>query len=123
MPARDVLHDSARNALVKDGWIISQDPFRLTWGRHYMYVDLAAERLVAAEKEGRQIAVEVKTFSGLSPVHDLEQAVGQYLVYRSVLARREPNRTLYLAVTAHVFTDLFNSDLGQLVREDYALAF
>jgi hypothetical protein len=86
-----------------------------------MFVDLAAEQIVAAEKGGRQIAVEVKGFGSLSKVHDLEQAVGQYLMYRSVLTRREPQRSLYLPVTETAFIDVFDSDLGQLLREDYAI--
>ena len=36
-----------------------------------MYVDLAAEELVAAEKEGRKIAVEIKSFIGASEIEDL----------------------------------------------------
>ena len=43
MPARDMYHDAVRNALVKDGWTITHDPFRLSWGGRDMYVDLGAE--------------------------------------------------------------------------------
>jgi len=60
MPARDRYHDQVRNALVKDGWVITHDPLRLTWGLKDMYVDLGAEQLLAAEKGTRKIAVEVK---------------------------------------------------------------
>ena len=63
MPAKDIYHDSVRNALVKDGWVITHDPLRLKWGVKDMYVDLGAEQLMTAEKEGRQIAVEVKSLS------------------------------------------------------------
>ena len=47
MPARDTYHMTVRNALVKDGWTITHDPFRLSWGGKDMYVDLGAERLLA----------------------------------------------------------------------------
>ena len=60
MPARDTYHDAVRNALVKDGWTITDDPFRLKWGERDFFVDLAAERVFAAEKGGRRIAVETK---------------------------------------------------------------
>jgi hypothetical protein len=33
---------------------------------------LGAEKILAAEKQGRKIAVEVKSFLSVSPVHDLE---------------------------------------------------
>jgi len=98
MPARDFFHDAVKTALMKDGWEVTHDPFRLSWGGKDMYVDLGAEKLLAATKDNRQIAVEIKGFVGASVMKDLEQAIGQFAVYRAVLARREPNRTLYLAI-------------------------
>src|SRR6185312_10402773 len=76
MPASDRYHNCVRNALIKDGWVITHDPLRLSWGGKDMYVDLGAEQLISAEKGGRNIAVEVKTFGGPSEVDDLERALG-----------------------------------------------
>ena len=84
-----------------------------------MYVDLGAERILSAEKAGQKIAVEVKSFVGASDMNDLENALGQYLVYRSVIARTEPDRKLYLAITQSVFTELLSEPLGQIIRADY----
>jgi len=53
---------------------------------------------IAAEREGRRIAVEVKSFLGASEMDDLENALGQYGVYRVILEKRDPDRVLYLAV-------------------------
>jgi hypothetical protein len=75
MPARDRYHDQVKNALIKDGWTITDDPLHVKWGRKDMYVDLGAERLLAAEKGERKIAVEVKSFLGPSEMSDLEQSV------------------------------------------------
>ena len=86
MPAKDLFHDCVRHALIRDGWTITHDPLRLTWGGKDLYVDLGAERLMAAEKSGQRIAVEIKSFVGDSGVDDLEKAVGQYVLYRAVLA-------------------------------------
>jgi len=119
MPARDTCHDSIKNALIKDGWTITHDPLRLQWGVKDMYVDLGAEKIVAAEKAGRQIAVEIKSFGGASEINDIQNALGQYMVYRSVMARTEPDRTLYLAVHKEVFLDVFEEPLGHLLRDDY----
>ena len=80
MPARDKYHSQVRNALFKDGWTITHDPLRLTWGVKDMYIDLGAERLIAAQKGTQKIAVEIKTFGSLSEMEDLEKAVGQYVV-------------------------------------------
>jgi hypothetical protein len=121
MPARDELHDCVRAALVKDGWTITADPLHLTWGTHTVYVDLAADMLMSAEKAGRTIAVEVKGFRGRSDVYDLEHALGQYLLYRIVLAQLDPARVLYMAVTTAAFEELFESPLGLLVREKFDL--
>src|SRR5215217_39320 len=98
MPARDSYHQAVRNALVKDGWTITDDPFRIAYGLHDVYVDLSAEQPIAAEKAGRKIAIEIKGFLGLSELRDLEMAIGQYVLYKSLLARVESDRQLYLAV-------------------------
>jgi XisH protein len=121
VPAKDTYHDSCRNALIKDGWTITHDPLRLKWGNKDMYVDLGAEQLVTAEKAGYKIAVEIKSFIGASELNDIENAVGQYFVYRSVMARTEPNRTLYLAVHNEVFIDIFEEPIGLLMLEDYQI--
>ncbi len=86
-----------------------------------MYVDLGAERLIGAEKGMQKIAVEVKTFAGPSELADLEQALGQYVVYRTVLRKREPDRALFLAVPHVVLYDVFEEPLGELLIEHNAI--
>lgn len=76
MPAKDFHHNAVRNALIKDGWTITHDPFHLQWGGSNMFVDLGAERLVAAEKADQKIAVEIKGFGGPSEMAELEKAIG-----------------------------------------------
>lgn len=115
MLARDLYHDSVKKALVKDGWRITHDPLRLTWGKKDMYVDLGAERLMAAQKDNELIAVEVKSFIGASSMADLEGAIGQYILYFDVLQEREPNRTLYVAVRQKAYEEVFEDPLGQLL--------
>jgi hypothetical protein len=115
MPARDIYHDTVRTALEKDGWTITDDPLRLTIGSRSVYVDLGAEKLFAAEKEGRKIAVEVKSFLSPSPVTDLEEALGQYILYSKILEEQEPERILYLAVSFEVFREIFSEEIGQLL--------
>jgi hypothetical protein len=99
MPARNIYHDAVVHALTADGWTITDDPLRLSYGGKDLYVDLGAERsAIAAERDGRRIAVEVQSFLGKSAIRDLEEAVGQYDVYRAILSETEPERTLFLAV-------------------------
>jgi hypothetical protein len=118
MAAKDLYHDDVRDALVKDGWTITDDPLRLRWGKKDYYVDLGAERVIAAEKQGRRIAVEIKSFLGNSIVDDMEKALGQYLIYRSIMRRRQPEREVFLAVPKSV-AKLFDEPLGQLLVDDY----
>jgi hypothetical protein len=81
MPAKDVYHDTVKLALVKDGWTILTEDYLLEYGGDRLYVDLAAEKTIAAEKEEQKILVEVKSFLGRSPVSDFERAIGQYIIY------------------------------------------
>jgi hypothetical protein len=34
MPARDIYHDAVKNALIKEGWIITDDPLHFSWGQN-----------------------------------------------------------------------------------------
>jgi hypothetical protein len=40
MPERDIFHNAVKNALVKEGWTITDDPLFLEFGGVDMYVDL-----------------------------------------------------------------------------------
>ena len=83
MAKLDKIHHAVKRALVKDGWTITADPFRLRYGGRKLFVDLGAERVLAAEKGTEKIAVEVKSFVGASEINDLENALGQiYLLPR-----------------------------------------
>jgi hypothetical protein len=118
MPAKDIYHNIVKNALIKDGWTITHDPLALKWGAKDLYVDLGAERFLAAERAGRKIAVEIKSFVSPSQVQDLRNALGQYVLYHDILARAEPDRMLYLAIRKAVFIDLFEEPIGRLMLEN-----
>ncbi len=115
MPARDRYHSAVRNALIKDGWTITNDPLHLKWGQKDMYVDLGATRLLAAEQANQKIAVEIKSFISPSEIQDLKDAIGGFVMYRAVIRRIEPERILYLAVSNSVFTALFEEPIGKLL--------
>jgi hypothetical protein len=51
----------------------------------------------------------------ISPVHDLEEALGQYIVYEDILELSEPERNIYLAVREEVYLDIFSEPLGQVL--------
>ena len=115
MSAKDIYHNTVKRALQKDGWTITHDPFPLQIGRKRLSADLGAERLINAEKGTEKIIVEVKSFVGRSDVKDLEQALGQYILYRQVLNEMQIDRNLYLAISEEVFNSVFTIELGQLL--------
>jgi len=115
MAVKDIYHDTVKNALIKDGWTITDDPLKLTIGSRYLYVDLGAKKLIAAQKGGQKIAVEIKSFIGPSPIKDLENALGQYILYQNILQITHIEKSLYLAIRQEVYNDLFSEPIGQLL--------
>ena len=118
MPAKDLFHDVVRHALEKEGWTITADPLILAIGLRSVFVDLGAEKLIAAERGLEKIAVEVKSFLSPSLISDLENAWGQFFLYARTLQKQEPERLLYLAVNETVFQTLFAEEAGQLLLEE-----
>ena len=112
---KDIWHDAVKRALQKDRWTVTHDPFTLRYGRKRLYADMGAERLLGAEKGRRKIIVEVKSFVGPSDVKDLEQALGQYVLYRQLIDNVDPERYLYLAVTTGILKSVFEDGLGELL--------
>lgn len=94
MPAKDRFHNAVSKGLAKQGWQVTHDPFSVKYGdSNRVEIDLAAEEILAAERAGRKIAVEVKSFLGNSSLFDFHVALGQFLNYRLVLNAVEPERT------------------------------
>jgi len=77
MPAKDLYHEAVCAALIKDGWTTTHDPLTLRYHKRDIYIDLGAERLLAAEKDSQKIAIEIKSFIANSALAALEEAVGQ----------------------------------------------
>lgn len=122
MPAKDIYHDNVKNALIKDGWTITHDPYTITYGQRNVFVDFGAERIIGAEKAGEKIAIELKTFGGHSEINDLEKAVGQYALYRALLVRTQPERKLFIAISDAVFVTTFDEPMTRAVIEDLQVA-
>lgn len=77
--------------------------------------------MLSAEKGEKRIVVEIKSFLGASDVKDLEQALGQYVLYQQLLKLIEPDRVLYLAVPDKIYKSVFLEGLGQLFLLDNML--
>jgi hypothetical protein len=122
MPAKDIYHNNLKNALIKDGWTITHDPYTITYGQRNVFVDFGAERIIGAEKAGEKIAIELKTFGGNSEINDLEKAVDQYALYRALLVRTQPERKLFIAISDAVFVTTFDEPMTRAVIEDLQVA-
>jgi CRISPR/Cas system-associated exonuclease Cas4 (RecB family) len=121
MPARDQYHDAVRTALEKEGWNITEDPYYLGFGRDIIAIDLAAERTIAAERDNQKIAVEIKSFSNPSILHDFHAALGQYLNYQMAIEISEPNRILYLAIPNTAYARILERDLVQAALKRHSV--
>ena len=115
MAAKDVFHDAVKKGLEKENWVITDDPLNIRVGGVEMYIDLGAQKLIAAENNGEKIAVEVKSFIGASAISDFHTAIGQFINYRLALEEQEPERILYLAVPLVIHQTFFSLQFIQIV--------
>ncbi|BAU15984.1 FdxN element excision controlling factor protein (plasmid) [Leptolyngbya sp. NIES-3755] len=117
MSKRDRYHNALRRTLEKDGWTITADPLILRLEGNDLKADLGAEKTFAAEKAGRKIAIELKEFTAISAVSELEKTIGQLQLYQWALDGQEPDRRLFLAVSEMAYVKHFEKPLFQLVMQ------
>ena len=85
MPAKDTFHEIVIIALQQQGWTITHEPYHIGLGFVGFYIDLGAERLIGATRDGEKIAVEIKTFLGASTISEFHTAIGPFINYRIAL--------------------------------------
>ena len=117
MSRRDTYHDIVKEALIREGWTITHDPYTFDT-EPQLATDLGADRPIAAEKDHEKIAVEIKSFLNVSQVVDLERALGQYTLYARLLRHQEPERALDLAVPTYAFDGIFSKPVGHVVLDE-----
>lgn len=118
--AKDKYHEEVKTALINDGWSITHDPYKIMIGRRRGYIDLGAERsIIAAERGNEKIAVEVKSFIGHSDLDDFGDALGQFLIYWKALKKKEPNRSLFLAVPLGFYNRFFDDPFFVELAQDF----
>ncbi|MEH1811118.1 MAG: XisH family protein [Nostoc sp.] len=122
MSAKDIFHNTVKVALEKDGWKITHDPlfFKLS-EQIRIKIDLGAQKLISAEKDEQKIAVEVKSFIGVSAISEFHTAIGQFLNYRVALEQKDSERVLYLAISQDIYQEFFIDSFIQSVLERYEI--
>ncbi len=117
--ARDLFHNIVKEALIKDGWTITHDPFLLHSRREGgLNTDIGAEKVILAENNMKRIAVEVKSFVHMSILHEFLKASGQYLSYTKIIVKNDPQRILYVAMPTFVYYRIIQYDWVVEVMED-----
>ncbi|MGD1714136.1 XisH family protein [Dapis sp. BLCC M172] len=119
MPARDTYHQAVKNALIKDGWTITFDPYPIKYEEVKLFADLAGEKTISATREGQQIVIEIKSFLSRSPMHEFETALGQYLIYQTFLSLTHPDFKVYLAVGNKIYEKFFAQVAIKLILQKY----
>ncbi|MDY6940658.1 MAG: element excision factor XisH family protein [Cyanobacteriota bacterium] len=117
VPRRDLYHNIVKNALLKEGWSITHDPLVLGDLELRVYPDLGAQKNVV-DRGVCALAIEIKVFGTIGQLSELQKAIGQYMLYRSILRRRESTRLPYLAIPADVYRSLFQKKIIQNLIQD-----
>lgn len=121
MPTRDSHHEAVKQAVINDVCVITDDLYVISYGDRFLFVDLGANRFIGIRRGDQHIAIEIKQFKGQSQVTDLEQAIGQYLLYKILLNQVAPDRDLYLAISETTYNDIFSEPIGQLAIAEIPL--
>ena len=108
MPRKDIYHDAVKNALIKDGWTITADPYPLEYEDVELYPDLAVEKFISEEQKQRKIIIEIKSFISSSLMKDFELALGQYILYRDLIQlAQDEYQEIYLAIKDEIYDTFF----------------
>lgn len=116
--ANDTIHDAVIQALKNDGWQIIREHFSVRYEELEIRIDIVAEQpAVLAEKDGYRILVEIKTFGGRSFMKDLQNAIGQYTIYKNILTLSGLEYELFLAIHETVYEAAFQQKaLSQILQ-------
>jgi XisH protein len=119
--AKDIYHNLVKEALQKEGWKVTHDPFYLSLDVLHRRVsaDLGAEKYLIAEKGIRKILVEVKSFITASNINELHHSIGQYNFYALLLSEQDPSRIPYLAMPKDAYDELIQEPVIQRFLERY----
>lgn len=117
MPRYDDCHSQVVRALEKDGWRVSDKAIRIRTPRRTIHIDARASR----RSNGRQqqiLLAEVKCFPDAnSTTTDLYIAIGQYILYRAVLAIIQDATPLYLVIPAWAYQDIFDTAARHAIND------
>lgn len=123
--AKDLIHIAVREALEKEGWRVTRDPFTIDLldDDTYFDIDLSAEKPALGGRPTRIAAIEIKSFTGLSILHSFHEALGQFLNYRAAIDEKGFDMDLYLAVSLEGWERLNSLNFVQRRIRQFQLKF
>lgn len=124
MPKKDNFHEVVKQALEKEGWKIINDPlFVPTEGGVNFFIDLGLEQVIGAAKDGKNIAVEIKSFDANTPIYSFYEILGQFLMYKMALEEQLQNWDLYIAISTLGLKKLDDAPIFSRAIKKYELKF
>lgn len=124
--ARDIIHESVKQALINDGWTITADLYYINLIKdtnRSLQADLSAEKVFEARRGTEKIVVEIKSFIGTSVLNKFHELLGQYLDYRAAMRDLKDESTLYIAVSENVFSKILDLNFLQDRIDEFRLKF
>lgn len=120
MPKEDRYHPVVLQCLQKAGWSIIKEQEYISIGtqndtNRRLYIDIKARR-----NDEQLILIEVKGLER-SPVHELMEMLGQYLIYRMALDYLAIEIPLYIAISEGAYQDIIQHVLGQEMMNRYVI--
>lgn len=122
MPNEDRYHPVVMECLKKAGWSILKEQEYISIGSHNdtnrrLFIDIKAQR-----NNEQLVLIEVKGLER-SPVHELMELLGQYLIYQLALDYLSIKIPLYIAIPDNAYQDIIQHVLGQEMMNRYAIPF
>lgn len=118
MPNQDRYHAIVLRCLQKGGWVIVKEQEFISIGtddetNRRLYIDIKARR-----DDAQLVLIEVKGLER-SPVHELMELLGQYLIYQLALDYLSITIPLYIAIPQDAYQDILQHVLGQEMMARY----
>jgi len=121
MSKRDFYHDHVRDALTQVGWTFVKQSFGVPLADTRVEMDLLMEKAEADGSKTR-IIIEVKNFREENAyVSELQKSIGQYLLYRDILAYHGYKHPLYLAVPVAAYANFLSSTVIRKLFERHEI--
>jgi hypothetical protein len=121
MREQDKFHDRVKQALVSDRWTVADEPLKVVAFEEFLDQDFGASPLILAERGLERIAVAVNSFFSAAPIEDFHQAVGEIFAYRLVLEIQDPDRPIYLAIPADIYSSFFQLEFIRGAIEEFRI--